>query len=401
MTLPPPPSGSVPPAGGSQPPHGGQQPPQQHGGQPPFGGRGGYSGANPNQPPAWQQAPLPPVPPRKRGNGWKWALGGVALVAVIGVTATVTLSVANKGGGDGSSSATGAPPTTSVSGAAHSDIASANDTGPVAVITEDPSCATTDPVLVAVQNRSNNGWEKRDPELPATEWSPEIRGQYEAVGQALRETADQIVASAKLTPHRVMRELYEQFIAYARAYADSIPSYTPIDNHLAVAAISAADAISRICSAIGFGSAAARGPLVPALPEPSEVTPVRDPADAQRLLSEPNSICPEWDSAMKQFATNSEPWRAMSPDIPVTEWSPEQRRVTDEVVAVMKLFNTQLSALGRRSENPTLRDLADLAVQYRQAYLQALPTYTPADKYLASSSIRIASVVASACRALG
>ena len=42
----------------------------------------------------------------------------------------------------------------------------------------------------------------------------------------MRNAADQTVPLAKLTPHRVMRELYEQFIAYARAYSDAIPTYT-------------------------------------------------------------------------------------------------------------------------------------------------------------------------------
>ncbi len=42
----------------------------------------------------------------------------------------------------------------------------------------------------------------------------------------MRNAADQTVALAKLTPHRVMRELYQQFIAYARAYSDAIATYT-------------------------------------------------------------------------------------------------------------------------------------------------------------------------------
>ncbi|MEV0671240.1 hypothetical protein [Mycobacterium sp. NPDC050441] len=337
----------------------------------------------------------------KRGNGWKWALGGVALVAVVGVTAAVTLSVANKGDGGGPGSPTAAPPTASVSGAAHPDIASANDTGPVSVITEDPSCATQYPVISALQSRSKNGWEKRDLDLPAAEWTPEVRGQYEAVGQALRDAANQLIPSAKLTPHRVMRELYEQLIAYARAYADSIPTYTAIDNNLAAVVASASDAIDRICAAINYGSATARGPLVPPLPTPSEVAPVRDPADAQKLLSEPNPVCPEWNSAMEQYFANSDAWNATSPDTPGVEWSPEQRKINDDVVPVMRLLNTQLSAFGRQSGNPTLRDLADLSVQYRQAYLEALPTYTPADKYLVAAASRTANVVAAACKALG
>ncbi len=46
---------------------------------------------------------------------------------------------------------------------------------------------------------------------------------YEAVGKAMRNAADQTVNLVKVTPHRVMRELYEQFIAYARAFTDNIP----------------------------------------------------------------------------------------------------------------------------------------------------------------------------------
>lgn len=325
-------------------------------------------------------------------------MGGVALLVVIGVTAAVTVSVVDNGS-EGDSPAVSASPSTSAS--AHSDIASANDTGPVAVILEDPSCAMQSPVIIAYAKRTKNGWEKRNPELPATEWTPEIRGMHEAAGQAFRDGADQLIPSAKATPHRAMRELYEQFIAYGRAYADSIPSYTPIDNNLAVAAVHAADAIDRICAAIGYGSAPARGPLVPALPTPSEVAQVRDPANAQTLLSDPNRVCPEWISAMEQYNINVDSWNKTSPDIPGFDWSPEQRKINDDVVPAMKLFNTQLSALGRESGNPTLRDFANLAVQYRQAYLAALPTYTPADKYLVSAASRIAGLVDSACRALG
>ncbi|WP_198530895.1 hypothetical protein [Mycolicibacterium setense] len=317
------------------------------------------------------------------------------------MTAAVTLSVADKGGDGGPGSPTAVPPTATAGSGQHPDIASANDTGPVAVILDDPSCATQSPVIIAYANRTKNGWEKRDPALPATEWTPEIRAQYEAVGQAFRDAADQLIPSAKLTPHRVMRELYEQFIAYARAYADTIPNYSPINNQLALVAVNAADAIDRICAAIGYGSAAARGPLVPALPTPSEVAPARDPADAQKLLAEPNPVCPEWNAAMAQYFASSEAWNATSPDTPGVEWSPEQRKINDEVVPVMRLLNTQLSALGRKSENPVLRDLANLAVQYRKAYLEALPTYTPADKYLVSAASRTASVVEFACKALG
>ena len=58
----------------------------------------------------------------------------------------------------------------------------------------------------------------------------QARAQYIAAGQSMRGAAAQTVGLVKLTPHRVMRELYQQFIAYARAYAERMPKYTPADN---------------------------------------------------------------------------------------------------------------------------------------------------------------------------
>ena len=49
-------------------------------------------GPPPQQPPRPQHQWTPGPPPKKR-NGWKWALGAVALLAVIGVTAAVAISV--------------------------------------------------------------------------------------------------------------------------------------------------------------------------------------------------------------------------------------------------------------------------------------------------------------------
>ena len=121
MTLPPPPGGNPPP-----PPPGGPF-------QPPVGGPGPYPGPGPQQPP-WPQQPQQwsaGPPPQKRGNGWKWALGAVALLAVIGVTAAITMSVTGDDGGNGA-------PTSPPSGN-NSEIASANDTGPATIITEDPT----------------------------------------------------------------------------------------------------------------------------------------------------------------------------------------------------------------------------------------------------------------------
>jgi hypothetical protein len=356
-------------------------------------------GPDPRVPPAqpvWApQQPWSALPPR-RGNGWKWALGAVALLAVIGVTVAVTLSVA--GGGSGEN-----PPTTSPTSGngSNPDVASANDKGPATIITEDPTCAPSRPIFETLAGQERNGWDARDPSIPASAWTPAVRAQHEAVGQAMRSAADQVVALAKLTPHRVMRELYEQFTAYSRAYAASIPSYSPPDDYLAGVSNSAMDAISRICAAISYGSASARGALVPPTAPPSEVGSISDPADPKRFLTAPNSVCAEWEEVLSQFQIDTAAWAATSPDIPASQWTPEQRAVNDAVAPVMSEFAQQLQELGIRSGNPTLQDFAVLSAQYRRAYVEALPSYAPADDHLAIAALRLTGVVQAACRAVG
>jgi hypothetical protein len=355
-------------------------------------------GPDPRVPPAqpvWApQQPWPPSPPG-RGNAWKWALGAVALLAVIGVTVAVTLSVA---GGSGEN-----PPTTSPTpgNGTNSEIASANDKGPATIITEDPTCAPVRPIVDTLASRERNGWDTRDPSIPASEWAPAVRAQYEAVGQAMRSAADQTVALVKLTPHRVMRELYEQFIAYSRAYADRIPAYTPRDENLALVSIAAADAISNICAAISYDSAPARGPLVAAPEAPSEIASTSDPAHPHRFLTDPNSVCPDWIAAASQFQDDTVAWRAIPPDIPASQWTPEQRAINDAVAPVMSASADKLQTLGERSDNPTFQDFATLSAQYRRAYVQALPSYSASDNYLASAALLLSGVVNAACLAVG
>jgi hypothetical protein len=42
----------------------------------------------------------------------------------------------------------------------------------------------------------------------------------------------------------------------------------------------------------------------------------------------------------------------------------------------------KIEQLGRRSGNPTLEDFAVPAPQYRRAYVQSIPSYTPGDGWL-------------------
>lgn len=123
----------------AQPPYGSQ--PSQRGPEGP-----GYTGA-------WQ----PPSP--RRGGGLKWILAAIVLVVVIGVTAAVTWAVSERGSHRDQTHSNVSPDKTA--SVLNSDMASANDTAPVAVIVDDPSCAAQYTVTKAWAEKSRNGWDKR------------------------------------------------------------------------------------------------------------------------------------------------------------------------------------------------------------------------------------------------
>jgi hypothetical protein len=317
------------------------------------------------------------------------------VLVVIGVTAAVTISVVNKGNGDGDG---GPTPTGDTFG-----LASAGDKGPANIITEDPSCAAWRPINETFANITKKGWNKRDPAIPASDWTPQQRAPYEEMGQAARVAADQTVPLAKLTPHRVMRELFEQFIAYARAYSDAIPTYTPRDDHISGTVITVGGALTWICTAIEYQSAQARAPLVGTPEPPKSIAPLSDPNNPQRFITEPDATCPDWNRLLDdlQANTSAQAWESLDATIAASAWTPEQRAVIDAVTPVMTQLAEDLDRIGRDSSNPLIQDFALLSAQYRFAYVKALPTYTAADSYLATVSIRLLSTLYEACEAVG
>lgn len=358
----------------------------------------GYPGGQPG--PQWnpqQGWPQTPSPAPKRGIA-KWIIGAVALIAVIAVTAVVAVSCTKSSGGSEKPTAA-----TTTSGAPTSDFASANDTGPVSVITEDPSCAPWMPILNTLAAVESNGWKERDPTLPASVWGPDVRTQHMAVADAMRSAAEQTTPLAKLTTHRVMRELYEQFIAYAGAYADRVPIYTPPDNQLALTAVGAAEVLSHVCQSITYGSAAARAPLIQPAEPPTAVSPPSNLDNPVRFLQSPNAVCPDLKRAVDAFNATPEvaAWKGTDANIPASDWTPELQATATALKPVMLSWADELDKIGRKSSNSTLEDFTTLASQYQRAYVQSLPTFARPDENLYDTSRLTAPMIVSACAAAG
>ncbi|HEU4363422.1 MAG TPA: hypothetical protein VFR27_18225 [Mycobacterium sp.] len=335
--------------------------------------------------------------PRKN-TSLKW---GLIAVSVLAVVAIVLVAVVLLGGNPDRDAANGSA---NPSRDAAAGIASATDTGPVSVIIDDPSCvgwtAIGSNLATTLSLLGHGNWITRDQSIPASAWDDELKKGYMAAGQVVRSAAAQTVGLVKLTPHRVMRELYEQFIAYSRAFVERIPNYAPGDANLAGTAVSTASALASICGAIANGSAAARGPLVESQSPPSKTAPPGNPTNPQRYLTAVNSVCNEWQATLNKFGADTSEWQGLDPSVPSMYWNPQQKAVNLSVAPVMISYANKLQQLGRRSANPVLQDFADLSAQYRRAFAVALPTYSPSDNDLANAASYLSTTVLGACTAV-
>jgi hypothetical protein len=383
----------------SVPPNGGwPQAPRPDSGQP----GSGYSGPHPPQQPypgapgPWPPQPgyPPPVPPRK-GNGVKWALGGVVLLLVIGlaVTTTLLLSGSDEGGNT--------PTTSPGSSSAPSDIASANDTGPVSVITVEPTCDAYYAINNLIADAQHKGWgDDRKSLGPASQWTPEQRASLDTASDVMRRAADQLVPLAKQTPHRVMRELYQQLTAYLRAYADAVPTYTPSDNYLADAQVNAGNALNSLCSAITYGSA----PLVTGVdpvPGSSASPPSGDLANPERFVTAADTTCQDWVDRQTKFGADTADWERVDAATPGSQWTPEERAVNEAAFPIMSAYADAMEKIGGASDNPTLQDFAAASTVYLRALVAIGTNYVSNDAWISDASFRLASLITSACKAAG
>lgn len=329
---------------------------------------------------------------RASGNTGKWVLGGLAALALVVVTVVATTLVV-RGGSDSPR-----PPTPTADAP---QIASANDRSPAGIILDDPTCQNWTPIAAAFGHASSSGWDRRDPAIPATRWTPDQRNQYEAVRVALSDAADRTVELARETPHRVMREIYEQFIAYSREYVSRIAAYTEPADLFARVTVSTSEALSGICNAIAYGAAGARSPLVPSAPAPMKMSAPADSRNPGIFLPQTNSTCTQWLEAVDKFLADTAEWRTIDPNTPISELTVDERAINAAVMPVMESFATETQLLGRKSGNSVWADFATLSAQYRRAYASSLLTYTVADDYLQLAAGSAAGVISGACEAVG
>ncbi|GAB7067457.1 hypothetical protein JCM12141A_17460 [Mycolicibacterium hodleri] len=309
---------------------------------------------------------------------------------MIGITVGVTL-IFTRDSGDVNT-------TPSTSGAP-SDFASAQDSGAVQVITSDPTCNSFVDINNSLADIQANGWGAQRSALgPVQEWTPEQRAQVEAVSKATRNAADQIAPLAKQTPHRVVRELYQQFIAFGRAYADSISTYVPANNGLASANVNASSALVGICNAITYGSAARSVALDPMAPPVNRADP-GIAAEPQRFITTNEPACTSFQQMSDKFNADTADWQQLDSSVAAEQWTPEQRTIQMAALPFITSWANDMERVGRGSGNAVLEDFSATAAVYLRAYVAVGDKYVGTDSWLSYVSVKLNQVILGACRA--
>ena len=317
---------------------------------------------SPQQPPPGYYPPPPwgaqqPPPPPSQNNGLKWLLVAVAVLLVIAISVGVTLFFTRDGSDGGGPTKTSSPPTASGGASPARTIPVLSRLSPTNLRAR--SWRSLQEALAAdrVQRLAISGIHR----LPRRNGHPSNGRSSKPVGNAMRATADQAVDLAKQTPHRVMRELYEQFIAYGRAYADSLASYVPDDDFLSRANVSLSSAISAICDAIDYGGVIARAA------DGSGGNPPSQPPQHRRSFGSaaiPDGtgkyVVPTGYPVPRPLRRSCRSGQRLDPKIPASQWTPEQRSIQDRAAA--------------RSIAVRHRHRSDSAVAVAMPYSRILPT---------------------------
>lgn len=133
---------------------------------------------------------------------------------------------------------------------------------------------------------------------------------------------------------------------------------------------------------------------------PVTVTAEAPPPAAATIPQVPDRVCGEWAAIAKRFMAQREDWVATDPNIPASQWSPQQRALTAAVIPTMKDEAEELRQLADRASAPELKTLLQLRAQYEAAFADRLATYTQSDHALWAAAIDFANAADSFCTAM-
>lgn len=105
--------------------------------------------------------------------------------------------------------------------------------------------------MVDVFSSDTGAWRSIDPNISATQFNQDQLAINASVRPIMQSFATQAQMLGRKSNNGVFEDIATLSAQYWRAYASALPTYTPADNYLQVAAGSAAGAVSGACRAVG------------------------------------------------------------------------------------------------------------------------------------------------------
>lgn len=257
---------------------------------------------------------------------------------------------------------------------------------------KDPVCDDWSAAVVELASREEK-WLALDDGIPATKWTPEHREIFVSVGEAMTAAADKFESMLPKARSVVLQELIAQTIVYMRAYVERIPEYVESDRFINGVAFNFTNAVTYMCDT---------GTLlhVPGGTEKATRSSVSNPAALMPFMADgKDQACAKYLELLDRQKTYLSGWTATDSTIPAAQWTPAQRALSNAAREVILRDLNDVRALADVAESGIMADLLVTRADYMQVFADAIPTYTPNDKFLWATVTSIGGGLSAACKA--
>jgi hypothetical protein len=115
------------------------------------------------------------------------------------------------------------------------------------------------------------------------------------------------------------------------------------------------------------------------------------------LVIDEDPICGDWSKASEKMAGAEKAWTEVDDTIPASQWTPDQRRIFEDVASAMTAGANTFEQLLPRAQDPIIQELVAQTITYLRLYVDKIPSYEYKDGYLAGVANNFGSAVTSIC----
>ncbi|MEN4476595.1 hypothetical protein [Mycolicibacterium cosmeticum] len=150
----------------------------------------------------------------------------------------------------------------------------------------------------------------------------------------------------------------------------------------------------------GLVGSGTRDVAAPGGPPAAVTVTAEAPSAAASVPVSPDPVCAEWNPIATDYATKQAAWAKTDPNVPASDWTPEDRALNLGIVPVLRAQVADMRRLAGKAEDPILKGLMLQQAAYEEVYAERLPNYQPSDQKLWQATVHFSSAVNSMCTAV-